>query len=139
MSTYPLTGSSAGHASRAAMAYRSIGARSSTPLELVVMAYDGAIGALQQAREANERKDRWGQANGVSKALGLIGELRNTLNVEQGEQIAIELDRLYDYMMNRLLDINLKHDLSGLEEVQRLLVTVREAWAQVAAAPPPQS
>ena len=139
MSSYPLPGTSANAASRAAMAYKTVGARSSSPLELVVMAYDGAIGFLQQAREAHERQDQWGRATGVSKAMALIGELRNTLNVEQGQQIAIELDRLYDYMMNRLLDITVKRDLSGLEEVQQLLVTVREAWAQVATAPPPQS
>ena len=54
---------------------------------------------------------------------------------EEGQQIALELDRLYDYMMNRLLEVTTKRDASGLAEVQRLLGTVRDAWAQAAAAP----
>lgn len=136
MSSIPLPGSPATGAARGAMAYRTVGARSSSPLELVVMTYDGAIGFLQQARDAHERKDLWGRARCTSKALALIGELRNTLNLEEGQDLAFELDRLYDYMMTRLLDVTTKRDPSGLEEVQRLLGTVREGWAQIAAASP---
>ena len=134
-----LPGTLAPGASRGAMAYRTVNARSSSPLELVVMAYDGAIGFLQQARDANEKKDAWGRARGVSKALALIAELRNTLNLDEGQGLAQDLDRLYDYMMGRLLEVTTKRDPSGLEEVQRLLTTVREGWVQVSASvTPPQ-
>src|SRR5688572_13455039 len=134
MSTYsiPVSG-----AARGALAYRTIDAQSRSPLELVVMLYDGAIRFLGEARDAHERKDQWARARAVSKALAIVGELRSTLNLDEGSSLALELDRLYDYMMGRLLEVTTKHDLSGLEEVQRLLITVREGWVQVSASTSP--
>ena len=134
MSTYGIPGSSPSIASRGALAYRTVDAQSRSPIELVVMLYDGAIRFLGDAREAHERNDHRGRATGVSKAMAIVGELRSTLNVDEGSSLALELDRLYDYMFGRLLDITTKRDMSGLDEVQRLLITVREGWAQVSAA-----
>jgi flagellar secretion chaperone FliS len=137
MSTYaiPVSG-----AARGALAYRTIDAQSRSPLELVVMLYDGAIRFLGEATDAHERHDHRARATGVSKALAIVGELRSTLNLDDGSDLALELDRLYDYMFGRLLEVTTKRDLSGIEEVRRLLVTVREGWVQVSAAtsPPPR-
>jgi flagellar protein FliS len=120
------------------MAYRTVGAQSSSPLELVVMLYDGAIRFLQEARDAHDRKDMWGRARATSKALAIVAELHNTLNIEDGASVAADLDRLYDYVMGRLLDVTMKRDASALEEVQRLLGTVRDGWVQLSAASPPR-
>jgi flagellar protein FliS len=140
MSTYAFPGSSMSGASRGALAYRTVDAQSRSPLELVVMLYDGAIRFLGEAMEADDRKDQWGRARAVSKALAIVGELRSTLNTEEGSTLAVELDRLYDYMMNRLLEVSTKRDVSGLQEVRRLLGTLREGWVQVSAATsPPRS
>jgi flagellar protein FliS len=136
MGSYSLPGSALSGPARGAMAYRTVGAQSSSPLELVVMLYDGAIRFLQEAQDANERKDMWGRARATSKALAIVSELRNTLNLDQGEGLARELDRLYDYMTGRLLDVTMKQDNAALGEVQALLRTVREAWAQVSTTPP---
>jgi flagellar protein FliS len=122
------------------MVYQKVDAQSRSPLELVVMLYDGAIRFLSEALDAHERKDQWARATAVSKTLAIVGELRSTLNLDEGSSLAIELDRLYDYMMGRLLEVTTKRDLSGLDEVRRLLITVREGWVQVSAATsPPQS
>lgn len=140
MSTYSFPGSSMSAASRGAMAYRTVDAQSRTPLELVVMLYDGGIRFVSEAREADGRKDLIARAVAVSKSLAIVGELRSTLNLEEGAELGLELDRLYDYMMGRLLDVTTKRDTSGLEEVQRLLTTLREGWAQVTASQsPPRS
>lgn len=142
MSTYGFPSSQMSASSRGAMAYQRVDAQSRSPLELVVMLYDGAIRFLNEAREAHERNDQWARATAVSKALAIVGELRSTLNLEEGSSLplAIELDRLYDYMTGRLLEVATKRDLSAVDEVQRLLVTVREGWVQVSAATsPPRS
>ena len=118
-------------AARGAMAYQRVDAQSRSPLELVVMLYDGAIRFLGEALDADARRDHRARATAVSKALAIVGELRSTLNIEEGSSLALELERLYDYMFNRLLEVTTKRDLSALAEVQRLLVTVREGWVQV--------
>jgi flagellar protein FliS len=137
MSTYGIPGSSMSTASRGALAYRTVDAQSRSPIELVVMLYDGAIRFLGDARDAHERNDHRGRATGVSKALAIVGELRSTLNLDDGSSLALELDRLYDYMFGRLLEVTTKRDMSGVDEVQRLLITVREGWVQVSAATSP--
>jgi flagellar protein FliS len=137
MSTYGIPGSSLSPASRGALAYRTVDAQSRSPIELVVMLYDGAIRFLGEARDAHERQDHRGRATGISKAMAIVGELRSTLNLDDGSSLALELDRLYDYMFGRLLEVTTKKDLSGIDEVQRLLVTVREGWVQVSAATSP--
>jgi len=137
MSTYGFPASSLSTASRGALAYQKVDAQSRSPLELVVMLYDGAIRFLGDAREAHERNDHRARATGVSKALAIVGELQSTLNIEEGSSLALELDRLYDYMFARLLEVTTKKDMSALEEVRQLLVTVREGWVQVSASVAP--
>lgn len=99
------------------------------------MLYDGAIGALASAHAAASRGDLRVRAEGVSKAMAIICELQNTLNVRDGGQIATQLDSLYAYMMNRLLESTMKKDVGAIGEVQRLLTTLRDGWNQIANQP----
>jgi len=117
-------------------AYRRTVATSSSPLELVVRLYDGAIAFVLESREAIARKDVHARTRAVSRALAIIAELQNTLNVQDGGEVANELDRLYTYMSTRLLDVTARADDGAAAEVQKLLSTLREGWSQIAAATP---
>lgn len=118
--------------SRGAAAYRQVEAQSRSPLELVVMLYDGALARLTEAGAAHARGDLRSRGTAVTKALAIISALQETLNVQSGGSVAIELDRLYTYASQRLLDVTLKQDVSGIQEVHRLLAQLREAWHQIA-------
>jgi flagellar secretion chaperone FliS len=102
-------------------------------VELVVMLYDGAIRFVLEAREAIGRKDVRARTAAVSKAINIVAELQNTLNVKEGGDIARELDRLYTYINLRLLDVTRKGDSGALDEIHKLLCTLREGWSQIAA------
>lgn len=123
--------------SRGAAAYRQVEAQSRSPLELVVMLYDGALARLTEAGAAAARGDVRARGTAVTKALAIISSLQETLNVESGGTVAIELDRLYTYASQRLLDITLKQDESGIQEVHKLLSRLRDAWQQIANAEAP--
>jgi flagellar protein FliS len=116
---------------RGVEAYRRVNAETRSPLELVVMLYDGAIRFVGDAKEAADRNDIAARTRAVSRALAIVTELQNTLRLEEGGDVARELDRLYSYMTARLLDSNVKRDRKALDEVHRLLSTVRDGWAQV--------
>jgi flagellar protein FliS len=118
---------------RGAEAYRRTEALSRSPLELVVMLYDGALRFTAQAREAAARGDIRGRADGVSRTLAIVAELQNTLKVDEGGDVARELDRLYTYVTERLLDATRHKDVNALDEVHKLLSTLRDAWSQIAA------
>ena len=69
--------------------------------------------------------------------MAIIAELQNTLDLERGGAIAAELDGIYTYMLSRLLDAIVQQDAQPIDEVRRMLETLRDAWQQIAAQPPP--
>ena len=124
---------------RGANAYIQTHVQSRSPLELVVMLYDGAVRFLTEARTAIEQNDLGRKRSAMSRALAIISELQSTLNLEQGGEIAIQLDALYTYINGRMLDASMKNDLAALDESVRLLSTLRSGWSEIAAreaAPP---
>ena len=117
---------------RGTEAYRQTEACSRSPLELVVMLYSGALRFVTEAIEANAAGQLGRRGTSISRALAILGELQSTLNVAQGGTVAFELDRLYGYMQERLLDVTTNEDARGLREVQKLLAVLRESWVQLA-------
>jgi flagellar secretion chaperone FliS len=117
---------------RGAEAYRQTEARSRSPLELVVMLYDGALGFLGAAGEAAARGDVGTRARNISRALAIIGELQSTLNMQEGGAVAADLNRLYAYVNGRLLDVSVKRDITGINESIKILTTLRSAWVELA-------
>jgi flagellar protein FliS len=118
---------------RGADAYRRMEAETRSPMELVVMLYDGAIRFMQEAREAIGRKDVVARTEATRRALDVIAELQNTLNLTEGGDIARELDRLYTYISTRIVDVT-RGDAAAADEICKLLGTLREGWLQAAAA-----
>jgi flagellar protein FliS len=119
-------------ASRAAQAYRRVESESRSPLELVVMLYDGALRFLGEAADAAARGDLRARSHAVSRVLAIVAELQNTLDLEKGGAVADQLDDLYTYITSRLIDVALKKDVTAIDEARKLLTPVRDAWAHIA-------
>ena len=121
---------------RAAQQYLQTQVRSRTPLELVVMLYDGALQSVTAAGEAAARRDIPARRDAVSRALAILNELQSCLDLERGGAIAGELDRLYTWMTSRLVDATVRQDAAPIQEVRRVLDTLRDGWQQIAAGAP---
>jgi flagellar protein FliS len=113
-------------------AYRKTEVQSRTPLELVVMLYDGALRFIGVAKDAIARGDIRGRSEAISRALAIVSELQSTLDVERGGDMAASLDDMYRYVTQRLVQSTIKNDTEPLEEVKRLLETLRDGWQQIA-------
>jgi flagellar protein FliS len=127
----------ANNMARALATYQEVEVTSRSPLELVVMLYDGALGALRQAHDALVRRDLVTKRDAMRKALEILQHLQNSLNMDEGGEVAANLDGLYRLVVSRVIDANLNGDPAPLDEAIRVLATVREAWGQIAAAPEP--
>lgn len=114
-------------------AYRKTEVQSRTPLELVVMLYDGAIRFLGVARDAIGRGDIRGRAEATSRALAIISELQSTLDVDRGGEFALTLDDMYRYITQRVVQATVKNDAAPLDEARHLLETLRDGWHTIAA------
>jgi flagellar protein FliS len=124
-------------AARARDAYRLTETQSRTPLELVAMLYDGAVRFTLEARDATERRDIPARRNAVSRATAILSELQSTLDVERGGEIAASLDRLYAFVIDRLLSASFRQDAAVLDDALTVLHTLREGWRTIAAPGPP--
>lgn len=124
-------------ANRGLAAYKQTHVQSRTPLELVVMLYDGALRFSGDARAAIERGDIAARRNALDRTMAIISELQSTLNLEQGGDVAKQLDELYDFMTRRLLDAAIHNTVAPIDEVRTLLETLRDAWRTVATTPGP--
>ncbi len=103
------------------------------PHRLIQMLFEGGLTRLAQARGAMERNQTALKGELVSKAIAIVGGLRQALNLEQGGELAVNLDNLYAYMTTRLMEANLKNDPAILEEVADLLREVKTGWDAIAA------
>lgn len=117
---------------RAAATYRQVDVTARSPMELVVLLYDGALSSLVQAREAIEQRDMVAKGRAMSRAMAIVSHLQGTLNMDEGQDVAEQLDRLYVYVTDRLVQANLRRDAAAIDDAIRVLETLRGAWAQVA-------
>jgi len=118
-------------------AYKSVATHGSAieaePHQLISMLMDGALERLLSARGSIERGDLVAKAGLLHRVGAIIDELRSSLDHSAGGNIAGDLDRLYDYMLRRVLVANLKNDVAAIDEVLKLLRQIRDAWVAIPA------
>lgn len=103
------------------------------PHRLIQMLIEGGLTRLAQARGAMERGQTALKGELIGKAIGIVGGLRQGLDIEKGGELAANLDSLYEYMTTRLMEANLKNDVAIIEEMAQLLREVKSGWDAIAA------
>jgi flagellar protein FliS len=111
--------------------YRRLHVESRTPLELVVMLYDGALGRIKDARSALERGDIVAFRDAIGFALAIVAELQNTLDLRAGGDIARSLDGLYTFVTTALLEASARRSSRPLDGVDETLSILRDAWGEI--------
>lgn len=110
---------------RAVTAY---GAATGDRLQLVMQMMDSAVDRIVTARGHMTRRETAAKGEAIGRAIGLIDGLRTSLDKDRGGEIANNLEALYDYMMRRLVEANLRDDARRLDEVAGLLDEIRSGW-----------
>jgi flagellar protein FliS len=118
-------------------AYRSTsahaGVAAADPHRLIVMLMDGALERIAAARGHMANGSAAEKAQLLQRAVAIIDELRNSLNLKAGGELSHNLDALYEYMCMRLTQANSANKPEWLDEVSRLLTEIRSAWLQIPA------
>lgn len=119
-------------------AYQSISTHGSVagadPHRLVLMLMDGAHERLALARGCLEQRPRGylgRKAQLLSQCMRIVGELRGSLNMDEGGELARNLSELYEYMLRRLLRANAENSVDHVIEVASLLGEIRSAWIAI--------
>jgi flagellar protein FliS len=108
--------------------YKQNMAMTAPPQELTLMLYDGAIKFIKQAIMYTQEKKYDKASHFNVRAQDIISELNTTLDMQY--EISHNLRSLYDYMMRRLVEANIKKDANILDEVLGFVTELRDTWKE---------
>lgn len=111
-------------------AYRQTQVSTASQGELLLMLFDGAIRFARQAKEHLAEGDLEQVNDKLIRSQAIVNELSLALNFDAGE-IAENLERLYDYIYQLLVQANISKDSEKIDSAVKMLDELRDTWAQV--------
>lgn len=132
------------HSQRAAAQYRAVNSHGlvaeASPARLVQIMFEQILSQLAIANACMARiknnlplNEVVAKGKAMGKAIRLINQLNNTLDMERGQQVAENLRALYVYMLARLTMANVTNDTSVVVEVTALIKKIKDGWDQIVA------
>lgn len=100
------------------------------PHRVIQLMMQVCLERLAQAKGSIERRDFEGKSIAISKSMAIINGLQDSLDMSYGE-IPESLAMLYDYMKERLLDASKDMDVAAVDEVAKLMITVKSGWDSI--------
>lgn len=107
------------------------GVMNATPYRIIQMLMAGALDRISAAKGLIARGDIVAKGKQISDVISIINGLRRSLDHKAGGDIAANLDALYDYMVRQLMQAGVNNDVEVLDEVARLLNTIKNGWDSI--------
>lgn len=102
-----------------------------SPLQLIIMLYDGALRFMEAGKHAMQTGDLEKQNQSLQKAQKIVMELMACLDMQEGGDIARNLLALYTYALDQLVQANVGDDPSGIDRSIKIFSELRESWAEI--------
>ena len=115
----------------AAQRYQQTQVATSDRGRLLLLMFDGGLKFLAQARAGLEAGDLARFAHSLGRSQAVIAELMHTLDHKAGGEIAANLERLYTFMLDHLVQANLEKSVRHVEQVHRLLDIIAGAYREI--------
>jgi len=96
--------------------------------KLVLMLFDGFLDELESVTGHINQKRYDKKAQSIEKMMRILGGLEASLDLESGNEIAINMKNLYEHCGQSLLQASLKNDLSYIDSVRTVMTTLQERW-----------
>jgi flagellar protein FliS len=111
-------------------AYNRIASTIDSKEMMLVKLLEGTVRFIQAARAGLEAGNPRIKGENISRAIAIITELDCALDRDMGGSLVENLSDLYQYILNRLTLANLRNDNRILGEVEALLTTIKEGFAE---------
>jgi flagellar secretion chaperone FliS len=111
-------------------AYETVQTTTADPARLTLLLFDGAARFLRQSKEGLARGEPGAFAYPLSRAHAIIAELAGSLDYDQGGELALNLGRLYDFMLRHLTEGLVAKSGSHVSRVLALLQEIRVGFEQ---------
>ena len=118
-----------------AASYKRAAIMSASPERLILMLFDGALAAMNRAKDGFEIEDVKARNeavhNSLIKAQNIFAELQRSLRIDKGGEFADNMFKLYDFYTMKLNEANFKKDPEPIDVVIRLFTEIRDAWSEM--------
>jgi flagellar protein FliS len=118
------------YAQNAYNAYKTNSVNYASKEQLLLMLLDGAVKFAKMGRQAILDKDVKKAHENIVKTQNIFYELIATLDVNKGGDWAKSLMNIYDFIVRRLVQANIKKDIAIMDEVIPIIEEVRDTWNQ---------
>ena len=109
-------------------AYKRTQIETASPEALILMLYDGALKFMAQAELAFEDENIEQISNLLLRIQAIFTELLTSLDKEKGGEIAVNLERLYVFFLEKLGEANVNKDPKPLIAIRPLVIDIRNTW-----------
>ncbi|MCR1971709.1 flagellar export chaperone FliS [Clostridium cochlearium] len=116
------------YANNAYNAYKTNSVNYASKEQLLLMVVDGAVKFSKIAKQGIEEKDIKKAHENIIKTQNIFYELMATLDVEKGGEWAENLMKIYDFIIQRLVQANIKKDVKIMEEIIPIIEDIRDTW-----------
>ncbi len=115
----------------AAKTYQNVQMAVNDQRRILIMAFEGMIKFLHQAKEAMKAKEIETAHERLVRTKQIIFHLLNALDVKKGGEIAENLQRLYLFLIEKITEANLKKDPEIVEEILPIFHNLCSAWEEM--------
>ena len=116
---------------RIAHEYRKNAVNGASPLQLVIMLYDGALRFIESGKHSMAHQDFVRQNDQLQRAQNIILELMSCLDMQQGGDVAKNLLAIYTYVLEELVRGNCEDKPERLDRCMKILRDLRESWVAI--------
>ncbi|XAH26281.1 flagellar export chaperone FliS [Xylophilus sp. GW821-FHT01B05] len=103
-------------------------ASQASSVQLVLLLTDGLLEELVRAKAHIEARRYELKARSLDRCIDILNGLSSALDTDSGEAVVSSLGQLYDYCAERLYQAGFKLDPGRVDEVIRLVTTLRQGW-----------
>ena len=96
--------------------------------KVISLLMEGALERITQAQTAIRKNQIDDAQILVDKLTAIVNGLHNSLNFEAGGAVALNLDKVYSYILNRLEALPLDESLDALDEMRELILEIKSGW-----------
>lgn len=111
--------------------YRKSAVAGASPIQLVVMLYDGCLRFMTAGQKAMVDKELFKQNESLQKAQKILAELMSTLDMDRGGEVATNLFSLYTFCYNRLVEANIEDKPEYIDQAIQVMSNLRESWVEL--------
>lgn len=101
------------------------------PHRVIQLLMQGVLEKVAQGKGYIERHDIEGKAESLSRASAIVNALRGALDRDVNPELCDNLDSLYEYMIGLIAEASVTMQTEKLDEVIKLMLTVKSAWDQI--------